>query len=117
VGVLLAAVGLYSVISYFVSARTRETGIRMALGAQPADVLGSVLRHASRLAACGIALGIVLTLAAGSGLSSRLYGVSATDWSAFAAASALMLLVALVASFVPARRAACTDPALTLRHD
>jgi predicted permease len=79
VGVLLTAVGLYGVISYFVNARTRETGIRMALGARPADVLGSVLRHAARLAACGIALGVVLTLAAGNVLSSRLYGVSARD--------------------------------------
>ncbi len=117
VGVLLAAVGLYGVISYFVNARTRETGIRMALGARPADVVGSVLRYAARLAACGIALGVGLTLAAGNGLASLLYGVSARDWSALAAASALMLLVALAAGFVPARRAARTDPAVTLRQD
>ncbi|HSB15581.1 MAG TPA: ABC transporter permease [Bryobacteraceae bacterium] len=117
VGVLLAAVGLYGVISYFVSARTRETGIRMALGARPGDVLSSVLGLTARLAACGIALGIVFTLAAGKGLSSRLYGVSARDWSALAAASTLMLLVALAAGFVPARNATRTDPALTLRHD
>ncbi len=117
VGLLLAAVGLYGVISYFVSARTRETGIRMALGARPADVLGSVLRHAARLAAWGIALGVVLTLAAGNVLSSRLYGVSARDWSALAAASTLMLLVALAAGFIPARRATRTDPAVTLRQD
>jgi putative ABC transport system permease protein len=117
VGVLLAAVGLYGVISYFVSARTRETGIRMALGAWPADVLGSVLRHAARLAACGVALGVVLTLAAGNVLSSRLYGVSARDWPALAAASTLMLLVALAAAFVPARRATRTDPAATLRQE
>jgi len=115
--VLLAAVGLYGVMSYFVSARTRETGIRMALGARPADVQGFVLRRAALLAVCGVVLGIVLTLGAGSGLSSRLYGVRATDWSALAAASTLMLLVALAAGFIPARRAARTDPALTLRHD
>ncbi|MCC6859185.1 MAG: FtsX-like permease family protein, partial [Bryobacterales bacterium] len=115
--VLLAAVGLYGVMSYFVSARTRETGIRMALGARPADVQGFVLRRAALLAVCGVVLGIVLTLGAGSGLSSRLYGVRATDWSALAAASTRMLLVALAAGFIPARRAARTDPALTLRHD
>lgn len=117
IGVLLAAVGLYGVVSYFVTARTRETGIRMALGAQSADVLGSVLGQAARLAACGIVLGIVLTVAAGNGLSSQLYGVSARDWFALAAGSTLMLLVALGASFFPARRAVRTDPARTLRHD
>jgi predicted permease len=117
VGVLLAAVGLYGVISYFVNARTRETGIRMALGARAGDILSSVLAHAARLAACGIALGIALTLAAGRGLSSLLYGVSPSDWSALAAASALMLAVALAAGFIPARRAARTDPALTLRQE
>jgi len=117
VGVLLAAVGLYGTISYFVNARSRETGIRMALGARAADVLGSVLGHAARLAAWGIALGIALTLAAGKGLSSQLYGVSERDWFALAAASTLMLLVALAAGFVPARRAARTDPAMTLRQE
>ena len=116
-GVLLATVGLYGVISHFVSARTRETGIRMALGARPADVLGSVLGRAARLAALGIALGVVLTLAAGKALASQLYGVSAGDWSAIASASALMLLVALAAGFVPARRAIRTDPAVTLRQE
>jgi putative ABC transport system permease protein len=117
VGVMLAAVGLYGVISFFVNARTRETGIRIALGASPADVLGSVLGHAARLAACGIALGLVLTLAVGNGLSSQLYGVSARDWSSLAAASTLVLLVALAAGFVPARRATRIDPALTFRQD
>jgi putative ABC transport system permease protein len=117
VGVLLAAVGLYGVMAYFVSARTREIGIRMALGARPADVLGSVLCHAARLAGCGIALGVALTLAAGNSLSSRLYGVGARDWVALAAASMLMFLVSLAAGFVPARRATHTDPALTLRQD
>jgi putative ABC transport system permease protein len=117
VGVLLAAVGLYGVMSYFVSARARETGIRMALGARPADVLSSVFRHAAGLAACGIALGVSLALAAGNGLASRLYGVSARDWSALAAASMLMLPVALAAGFIPARRATRIDPALTLRQD
>ncbi len=116
-GVLLAAVGLYGVMSYFASARTRETGIRMALGARPGDVLQAVLRHAARLAACGIALGIALALAAGNGVSSWLFGVSPRDWIALAGSSALMLLVALAAGLVPARRAARTDPALTLRHE
>jgi putative ABC transport system permease protein len=117
VGVLLAAVGLYGVISYFVNARTRETGIRIALGAQPGDVLGSVLRHAARLACCGVALGVALVLVAGSGLSSVLYGVSSRDWPSLGAASTLMVLIALAAGFVPARRATRTDPAVTLRHD
>jgi putative ABC transport system permease protein len=117
VGVLLATVSLYGVISYFVNARTRETGIRMALGARPADVLGSVLGRAAWLAAWGVALGLVLTLAAGKILSSQLYGVSARDWSALTAGSALMLLVALAAGFVPARRATRTDPAVTLRQE
>ena len=117
VGVMLAAVGLFGVISYFVNARTHETGIRIALGARPADVLGSVLGHAAKLAACGIALGLTLTLAVGDGLSSQLYGVSAGDWSALAGASVLVLVVALAAGFVPARRATRTDPVSTLRQD
>lgn len=117
VGVLLAAVGLYGVISYFVNARSRETGIRIALGAQPGDVLGSVLRHAALLACCGMALGVALVLAVGSGLASVLYGLSPRDWPSLGAAATLMLLIALAAGFVPARRAAHTDPAVTLRHD
>jgi predicted permease len=117
IGVLLAAVGLYGVIAYFVSARTHETGIRLALGARPADVLRSVLVHAVRLAGCGIALGLALALAAGRGLSSLLYGVSPRDWSALAGASVLMLLVALAASYVPARRATRTDPVATLSQE
>ena len=117
VGVLLAAVGLYGVVAYFVNARTRETGIRMALGARAADILSAVLGHAAKLAACGIALGVVLTVAAGNLLSSRRYGVSPKDWSALAAASVVMLLVALAAGFLPARRAARTDPASTLRQE
>lgn len=116
-GVLLAAVGIYGVISYFVNARTRETGIRMALGARPGDVLAAVLRHVAGLAASGIALGLALAFVAGNGLSSMLYGVSARDWSSLAAASALMLLIGLAAGFVPARRATRTDPAVTLRQD
>ena len=104
-------------ISYLVNARTRETGIRMALGARPADVLGSVLGRAARLAGWGSGLGVALTLAAGRGLSSVLYGVSARDWSSLGAASALMLVIALAAGFVPACRATRTDPAATLRQE
>ena len=114
---LLAAIGVYGVISYSVSQRTRELGVRLALGAQPADILRLVLRKGLVLAAIGLVIGIGASLAATRLMSSLLYNVSATDPLTFAAVGALLVIVALVACWIPARRAMRTDPAVTLRYE
>jgi predicted permease len=114
---LLAAIGVYGVISYSVSQRTRELGVRLALGAQPADILRLVLRKGLVLAAIGLVIGIGASLAATRVMSSLLYNVSATDPLTFAAVGALLVVVALAACWIPARRAMRTDPAVTLRYE
>lgn len=112
---LLAAVGLYGVIAYSVSLRTREVGIRMALGAERGQVLRMVMAQGLRLAVAGIGLGAVLAAAAASVLQSMLYGVSTVDPVAYGAAAALLLLVALAANLAPALTAARVSPATAIR--
>jgi predicted permease len=114
---LLASLGIYGVISYAVGQRTAEIGIRMALGAKRADVLGMVLTRGIKLALFGIALGLVAALAATRLMAHLLYGVSPTDPLTFAAVAAGLLAVAMTASYLPARRAARVDPMIALRHD
>jgi putative ABC transport system permease protein len=114
---VLAALGLYGVVAYSVSRRTTELGIRVALGAQPGAVLQLVIFHTAGLAGIGLAIGIAVILAGNRIVSRFLFGVSATDPLTLGAASLIILLVALTASFVPALRAAKVDPAITLRAE
>jgi predicted permease len=114
---LLASVGLYGVMSYSVSRRTREIGIRMALGAQRRDVLRLMLREAMTLVAIGIVLGLVVAFAVTRLLVGFLYGVSPTDPLAFIGIAILLAAVAVVASLIPARRAAQVDPMVAFRYE
>ena len=114
---LLAVIGIYGVISYTVAQRTREFGIRMALGARPGDVRRLVVREGTILALGGAALGIAGALAATRLLASLLYGVSTTDAATFLAVPLLLVAATLLASWIPARRATRTDPMIALRAD
>jgi putative ABC transport system permease protein len=113
--VVMAIVGLYGVIAYSVAQRTREIGIRVALGAHRRDVVGMVLREGLRLAVAGIVAGAIGALAASRILSGLLYGIAATDPASFVLAGGALLVVALFAAYIPARRAMRVDPLVALR--
>jgi len=113
----LGAVGIYGVISYSVARRTREIGIRLALGADRRRVLGLIVGQSARLALFGVAIGWAAALALARAMSSLLYGVGAADPVTYAGVAVLLVLVALAASYIPARRATRVDPLVALRYE
>src|SRR6185295_3290912 len=114
---LLAAAGLYAVLAYLVSQRTREIGIRLALGARPRDVLYLIVRHGMKLTFVGVALGIAGALAVTRLMSGLLFAVPPRDTATFAVASSVLIVVALLACYLPARRATKVDPLVALRYE
>ena len=117
VATLLAAIGLYGVIAYAVARRTREIGIRMALGAAPSGVIALVMRQGLTVSAAGLAVGVLLAWLAARAIASGLYGISALDPLAWGGAMTLSLMSAAAANFIPARRASRVDPSIALRTE
>ena len=116
-GLLLAGLGIYGVISYIVSERTHEIGIRLALGAQSRNILRMVLRQGLGLALVGTAVGLICALIVSHLMAGLLYGVRPTDPLTIAGVALLLIGVALLACYIPARRAIHVDPLVALRHD
>ena len=116
-GLLLSCVGLYGVMAYSVQRRTREIGIRLALGAQPSAVLRIVVREGFSLAVLAVLIGLALAAAAARAVEGFLFNISPFDPAAFAGTSLLFLSVAFVASYLAARRTASSDPLAALRTD
>jgi len=114
---LLASVGLYGVMAYLVSQRTREIGIRVALGGRPRDVRLMVMRQSMRIAAFGLAVGVLVSLALTTSMRGLLFGISPTDLPTYLGISLLLLLVAVAAALGPARRATRVDPTIALRAE
>ena len=114
---VLACVGIYGVISYLVSQRTHEIGVRMALGAERGDVLRLVLGHGARMALVGVAIGVGAALGLTRLMANQLFGVSAYDPLTFAAVALLLMVVAVAACYIPARRAMSVNPMIALRHE
>src|ERR1044072_2348721 len=114
---LIAATGIYGMLSYHVVERTSEIGIRMALGAQRRSVLLLIVRDGMKLAGIGTAIGVVAAIILTRGLASMLFGIGSTDACTFASASFGALVVALLACYIPARRATKVDPLVALRNE
>jgi putative ABC transport system permease protein len=114
---LLGAVGIYGVMSYLVSQRAQEMGVRLALGASPGNVLGLIVRHGALMAGSGAVIGVGVAAWATRPLRALLYGVSTTDPLTFATVPVLFVIVAVIASYAPARRATRVDPVKTLRSE
>ena len=117
VAMMLAAIGLYGVIGYSVSRRTREIGVRMALGAQPGDVSALIMKQGLRVAGSGMVVGAIFAVMAGFAISGALYGISPADPVAWFGATGLLFAVAALANLVPAHRAARVKPWLALKTD
>src|SRR5947199_2012342 len=117
IAMVLAAIGIYGVIAYSVAQRTREIGIRMALGAQRTQMLGMVLRQSLTVVVVGIAVGLVAAFGATRLLASLLYGVGANDILTYASVVFLLGAAALLATYIPARRAMKVDPMIALRYE
>lgn len=117
IAALLASVGLYGVLSTVVSQRTAEIGVRMALGAEPARILTLVVGQGIRLTAIGVAAGLIAALALTRGMTTMLVGVKPTDPATFVIMTVAFFLIAAVATWLPARRAAALDPVVALRGE
>jgi putative ABC transport system permease protein len=113
----LTTIGLFGVISYIVSQRTHEIGVRMALGARQGDVLRLVVRHGLFLTVIGLVIGLGISFGAAQLLSSLLYGIGPTDLTTFIGVALLMCVVAVLACYIPARRAMRVDPMVALRYE
>jgi putative ABC transport system permease protein len=117
IGLLLAVMGLYSVVSYSTTQRTHEIGVRMALGARPRDVLGLVIREGMRLSLVGVAVGLVLAAGVGLGLSAVLFAIRPASIGVYAGVTFILLAVTSLACYLPARRATRIDPMASLRSE
>jgi ABC-type antimicrobial peptide transport system permease subunit len=117
IALLIAAGGIYGVLAYSVNQRTREIGVRMALGAQPRDVLRLVVREGMRVALIGVGAGLLCGVVLGRVIASLLYGVAVRDPATFSSVAAVLLGVALAACAIPARRASRVDPMVALRYE
>jgi ABC-type antimicrobial peptide transport system permease subunit len=115
--VVLASVGLYGVLSTVVRQRTAEIGVRMALGARPASIFNLVVGHGMRLTLAGLVVGIVAAFALTRAMTTMLVGVKATDPATFATMAVVFLMIAIMAAWLPARRAANLDPTVALREE
>jgi putative ABC transport system permease protein len=117
IALVLAIVGIYGVMSYSVTQRTHEIGIRMAIGARPRDVFAMILGHGMKLTLIGVVIGLALAFAATRLMGTMLFGVAPTDLTTFSVISVLLISVAALACYLPGRRATKVEPTISLRYE